>query len=188
MQRKTLKALFLAFVVVGAVLGSLFFASYVRDNDTARQLVEHFGYLGILVTSIFAGINILVPIPAGTFTPIYVAAGFSLPLIIFTITVGTTIGDSIGYLIGVGGKHIAQKTHPTLQKKMRAFAHQHHHLVLPLVFLYSAFSPLPNEVILIPLAVIGIRYRTLLIPLFLGTVLYETLFAYGITSVFHYFF
>ena len=182
------KILGIALFLVLILVGSFFLAAHIQDNASARHLVEQFGYGGILLISIIAGLNLFVPIPAGAFTPIYVAAGFPLLLIILTITIGTTIGDSISYLIGVGGRHITKHAHPTLQTKMQSFAHRHHHLVLPLVFLYSAFSPFPNELILIPLAIIGIRYRVLLVPLLFGTVVYETLFAYGITSAFHYFF
>jgi len=187
-RNRILEILGLVLLIALAFVGSFFLADYVRDNGTARALVEHFGYVGILAISIITGLNLFVPIPAATFAPIYASAGFPLLAIIAALVAGTVIADTIGYLIGLGGRRIATHAHPVLQEKMQRFTEQHHRLVLPLVFLYAAFSPLPNEVILIPLAITGIRYRLLFLPLLFGTILYETLFVYGITSAFHYFF
>lgn len=188
MRARILEILGIALVIAAVLAGSFFLADYIRDNDTAQHLVEQFGYLGMLLIAIVIGLNLFLPVPAAAFTPIYVSAGFSLLGIIATLTLGAMIADAIGYLIGVGGRRITTHTHPALQEKMQLFAVEHHALVLPVVFLFSALSPFPNEVILIPLAMIGIRFRVLFIPLLLGTILYETLLAYSATGIFNYFF
>ena len=167
---------------------ALVFADYVQESDAARALVERFGYVGMLLLSIVAGLNLFVPIPAATFTPVYIAAGFPLYGIIITLVIGTTIADSIGYLIGLGGRHLAELKYPKLREHIGAFAERHRVAVLPLVFLWSSFAPLPNETILIPLALAGMRFRTLIVPLLLGTIVHQTYLAYGLTSVFEYLF
>lgn len=188
MRGRTVKILGIAVVVALALTGSFFLADYVRDNDAARTLIERFGYVGMFLVAIITGLNVFVPIPAATLAPVYVSAGFPLPAVVVILTIGTVIADAIGYLIGVGGRHITKHAHPALQEKMETLAHRHHYLVLPFVFLFAALSPFPNEMILIPLAIIGVRFRALFLPLLLGTLLYETLFAYGATSAFNYFF
>lgn len=175
-------------VIAVTLLGAFFLTQYVKDNETAQRIVEHFGYLGILTISIIIGLNLFLPIPAATFAPIFVSAGLPLPGIIVMLVLGSVIADSAGYLMGVGGRHITKRTHPALQEKMQAFAERHRRFLLPLVFLYSVFSPFPNEVILIPLAIMGIRYRVVFLPLLLGTVVFETLVAYGLTGTFYHFF
>lgn len=177
-------ATIVAGILALAFTASLLFADYVAGNESVQDVVERFGYLGMLIVTIISGLNLFVPIPAATFTPIYVAAGFPLPAIILVLIIGTTIADGIGYLIGLGGKHLAAMRYPHFQERLCSFAKQHHALVLPFVFLYAALSPLPNEIILIPLAFVGFRFRTLLLPLVLGTIIYQSAVAYGAASIF----
>lgn len=188
MRTHILKGLGIILIVALCLLGAFFLADYVQDSNAARALVERFGYFGVFIIALVIGLNLFLPIPAATFTPIYVSAGFPIPGVIIALVLGATIADAIGYLIGVGGRHITKHAHPALQEKMESFAHAHHALVLPCIFLFSAFSPFPNEIIVIPLAVMGIRFRAIFFPLLLGTIFYETFLAYGITSVFEYFF
>ena len=187
MNRRLLEIIGIVCIVAATLVGTFFLAHYVQDNNAAQNLVEQFGYLGILALSIIIGLNLFLPIPAATLAPIFVAAGFALPAIIATVVAGSMFADGVGYLMGVGGKRIAKHAHPAFQKKMQALARRHHTLLLPFVFLYATFSPFPNELILIPLAISGIKYRVLFIPLLLGTILYEAVIAYGLTGAFHYF-
>lgn len=188
MQRRILKILAITLGVGAVLVATFFFADYVTENENVRAFVERTGYLGMLVISIIAGLNLFVPIPAGTFAPVYAAAGFPLPGIIAVLTIGTTIAGGIGYLIGALGKHVASLKYPKVQERIQTFACSHHALILPAVFLFASFSPLPNEVILIPLALAGIKFRHLLLPLIFGNLIYQTLYVYGTTSLFHYFF
>ncbi len=188
MRRRIVEVFGVLLIIVVALTVSFSLANYVTSNDTARNLVEHFGYLGVLLVAIIIGLNLFLPVPAGTLVPIYVVAGLWLPAIIVIHIMGAFIADTISYFVGVGGKHLTQKNPPKFQKKMMAFEQEHHKLILPSVFLYAAFSPFPNEIILIPLALVGIRFRVLWLPLLVGTAFYETLVAYGVISTFRFFF
>ncbi len=174
--------------MLAAMVAAFFLADYVRESSTAQMLVERFGYLGMLGLSIISGLNLFVPIPAATFTPIYTAAGFPLYGIIITLVVGTTLADSIGYLIGRGGKELVEENYPAIQKRIQRTAEKHSLYIIPGVFLWASFSPLPNETMLIPLALAGVRFRTLILPLLCGNIVHQTLFAYGLSSIFEYFF
>jgi len=188
MRRHTLKILAIAAIIAISLIASFFFADFVTESEEAQALVEQTGYLGMLALSIIAGLNLFVPIPAGTFAPIYAAAGFPLPAIIAVLVIGTTIAGSIGYLIGALGKQVARLKYPKIQERIQTFACRHHALILPTVFLYASLSPFPNEVILIPLALAGIKFRYLILPLILGNLVYQTLYVYGTNGLFHYLF
>lgn len=175
-------------IVTLAFAASFFLADYVASNGSARELVERFGYAGILAISVVSGLNLFIPVPAAAFVPVFTAAGFSMPGIITTLIVGTLIADWIGYLLGVAGRHATELHYPKFQKKLRRFAKRHHALILPGVFLYAAFSPFPNEIVLAPLALIGTRFRALFLPLLLGTIAYQILYAYGAQGIFDLFF
>src|SRR3989344_3560309 len=137
MRTRILEVLGIILLIAAALVGSFFLADYVQSNGTARQLVEHFGYLGIFLVALLIGLNLFLPVPAATFTPIFVSAGLPIPGIIVTLVLGALVADTIGYLIGLGGRHITRHTSPALQKKMQSFAERHHALLLPFVFLYS---------------------------------------------------
>lgn len=159
-------------------------ATIVSANGAAREFVGQFGVLGILIVAFISGLNIVVPIHAATFTPIFIEAGFQISTIILVFVVGTTLADLVGYAIGAWGKQAAEVKHPRIHKKLTAFNERHGKLMFPAIFLYSAFVPFPNEVILIPLGLIGFRLRTLIIPLVLGTFLNHTLYTFGFINVF----
>lgn len=178
----------LAALLGGALTLSFFAANYVAQNDAAQALVERFGYVGILLISIIAGLNLLVPIPAATFTPIYEAAGLSLPAIIAVLVIGTFIADAISYLIGIGGRSLTAERFKDLQTRILHFAEAHRAVLPVMVFLYAAFMPFPNEAIVVPLGFIGVPFRLLIIPLLLGNVVHQTLLTYGAVTLFGVFF
>ena len=186
MRKPPLKLLGTTLGIIVVATGAFLLARSVENSEAARSLVEQFGYVGIFLVSVAAGFNLLIPVPAATFAPVYVAAGFSLPAIVVLLSLGTTVADTVSYLIGVGGRNIAHHAHPRFREWIQGVAVEHHALVAPFVFLFAALAPVPNEIILIPLAFIGIRFRTLFIPLLLGTILFNTLLVYGLTGTVEY--
>ena len=184
MKRRTLQLLLTAIAIISVFVAAMFAASYVQEDAAVLALVEQYGYFGILVISIIAGVNIFVPIPAAVFVPIFTAAGYPLVSIIATIVIGTVIADSLSYLLGRVGKETVEQKYPETYRRLKCIDEQHHHLVLPIVFLYATFAPFPNEALMVPLALIGFKYRSLIIPFTLGTILFQTSLALGANSVF----
>lgn len=178
------RVLVIVFLCAAIVFSTVETATFVSSNNGAQALVSKFGYIGILVISILAGVNIFVPVPAATFTPIFIAAGLSMPHIILLLIVGTTIADIAGYTVGRLSKDFASERYPKTYNRIFYMRQQHHKLLLPLVFAYAAFIPFPNEAFLIPLALVGVRLRTFIIPLVLGTAINQILLVYGIQNIF----
>ena len=158
--------------------------SFVHTDSGVQSLIAQYGYVGILVMAIIAGMNIFVPIPAATFTPIFAAAGLWMPLIVLMLIIGTTIADIAGYTIGRLGKEFTSEHYPRTYARIFSLNERNHALLLPFIFIYSAFVPFPNEAFLIPLALVGVRLRTFILPLILGTTVNQILFAYGIQNIF----
>ena len=163
---------------------SLYLANYVSDNEMAQNMVGQFGYLGILVLAIIAGVNVLLPVPAATFVPVFVAAGMWMPLIIITLVIGTVIADYAGYFIGHWSRKFAKDHYPKTYRKVLSLNARHHNLILPFVFFYAALVPFPNEAFIIPLALIGIKFRFILLPLILGNLINQTMLALGTANIF----
>ncbi len=182
-QKMVRSGLFFIFIAV-VVAGSFGLSTYVASDSYAQHLVQTYGGLGVFVISFIAGLNLFIPVPAATFTPIFTAGGMSLFSIIALLVAGTMTANLLAYGIGHYGHSIA-KSHPSkLQDKFIAFYRRHKEYLPYFIFFFTAFLPLPDEVFLIPLALIGVKLRAMIIPLFLGTIVYQTLAALGFDNIF----
>ena len=159
-------------------------ASQLTQDEQARQLVNDFGYIGVVVISFIAGLNAIVPVPAGSFVPIFTAAGLELPLIIVGLVIGTTLADLLAWTVGVLGRKITLHTYPRLEVFTQWIRKKNVWLIALFVFVYASIAPIPNEVILVPLALVGIKLRYLIIPLLAGTVIYNTMLALTAQTIF----
>lgn len=163
-------------------------ANQLMQDEQARQFVNDFGYIGVVVISFVAGLNAIVPVPAGSFVPIFTAAGLELPMIIMALIIGTTLADMLAWYVGVLGRKLTIESYPRLVALIDRIRKQHTWVIIGFVFVYASIAPIPNEVILVPLALAGIRLRTLITPLVLGTIVYQTIFALSAQSLFDWFF
>lgn len=171
-------------VLIAVLVCVFYFAQRLEENAQAVAFIEQFGYTGVLIIAIITGLSAFLPVPAATFVPIFTAAGLLLPLITLMLIIGTTIADVIGYLIGRVSKGIVEDEYPETYKRFLKIKSEHHRLLLPFIFLYAAFVPLPNEAFLIPVALMGVPLRTFIIPLVLGTIVNQTALAYGAQGIF----
>jgi membrane protein YqaA with SNARE-associated domain len=171
-------------VVVGVLAVTFYLAFTIEQNPAAQNILATIGYPGVFILALIIGLNPFMPVPAATFTPIFLSAHLSLPLIIVALTFGTIAADSLGYLFGHVSKSYVRRAHPRIYRFFKNLYTKHHPYVLPVVCFYSAFIPLPNELFLLPLAVLGMPFRTLLIPILIGDAISQTLMALGVQNIF----
>lgn len=181
-----LSVLIVMFAVM--ITGSFLLANKINETTLARELVGHYGYIAILVVAVIAGLNAIVPVPAATFVPVFTEAGLFLPIIVLLLIIGTTIADLIGFAFGSLSRQHIEREYPRLIRLIRALHDRHHLLVVPTIIAYAAVIPLPNEVLVIPLALLGVRFQTLLLPLLIGNSINQAALAYGFDSIFSVFF
>lgn len=184
MKRAYERLFILGAITLSLVLLAFYAASYIENSEAAQRLIETYGVLGIFALAFISGLNLVVPIHAATFTPIFTAAGFGLPLVILILVLGTTLADLLSYGLGRWGRRATNDGMTKVREKVDVFARDHRKLIIPGVFLYAAFVPFPNEAILIPLGLMGFRLWAIFVPLILGTVINQTLFALGFSSAF----
>lgn len=183
-RKKVLNLAVFLVVLAGGLFASLWLTQYVQNDDVSQKLIQEFGHIGILIISFIAGLNALVPVPAATFVPIFTAGGISLPMVIALLIVGTMAANLLTYAIGRYGGEITKSHYPNVQQKLLD-AYQGKERWLPhFVFFFTALIPLPDEIFLIPLGVMGIKLKQIILPLFLGTVFYQTFAAFGIYNIF----
>lgn len=174
-----LKVLFTAGVIVFAVWLSL----VVRENDVVQDLVRDFGYLGLFVASVISGFNLIAPIPIVSFTPLFVGSGLTLVSTVAVISLGLTAGDALGFAIGYLGREIKNPAVAERVARLEAARERSSYLPLLMLFFYAALAPLPNEILVIPMALAGYRF-TQIIPITLaGNFVFNMLVANGLMGV-----
>ncbi len=188
MSRKT-KAIRLSFfvILILVVVALAFWLTQFVTNDTySQKLIQEFGYLGVLIISFIAGLNLFIPVPAATFVPVFTAGGMNLFTIITLLVTGTMLANLLSYGIGRYGSGITKTHYPKIQEKLLTLYHNQKKYAPYLIFGFTALMPLPDEVFLIPLGIIGIQFRSIIVPLLLGTIFYQTFAALGVDNIFKY--
>lgn len=165
------------------VAGAILLASAAATNPVWQARAAEAGMFGVFGVGVIGGLNFLVPIPPATLTPLFAASGLSLPAIIGLLALGTLAADFIGYLFGRVGRKTIEQTYPRTYAFFTNLGQHARWYLLPLVTLYAAFIPFPNEAILIPLAVSGIRFLILLPALLVGNLLHQAILVYSIAGL-----
>ena len=155
------------------------------ENVRVLEVVRRFGYPGLLAVSAVSGFNVVVPIPIIAFFPFLMEAGLHPVLSVLIIGTGMTIGDMVGYLLGRAGRKIVEKPH--WMARLERVRERHRFAPYILLFFYAAFAPVPNELIVIPLALIGCRWYGVLGAALGGNLIFNSLAAAGFQGVFDFF-
>ncbi len=170
-----------AFVFTLLILGSY----WLITSTNIEAFVSVYGYPAMFIVALISGFNVLIPIPAVAFVPLMTAAGLSLWITLFIIVVGMSLGDTIGYLLGrYGRKAIEGRTLPFFFLHCDSFIKRHPKALFLFVFFYGALVPAPNEIIVVPLAVLECRWTKVLLPLFLGNAVFTIIATFGVISLF----
>ncbi|MCA9361478.1 hypothetical protein KC845_02890 [Candidatus Kaiserbacteria bacterium] len=188
LNKKIGHLILLASLLLIIVTASFLAASAIENNDTAKELIGDFGYLGVFVIALIAGLNAIIPVPVATFTPIFLAGGLSIYLIIIFLVAGTLLADLVGFFIGKWGHSFVTNHYPGTFEKIANLHQKHSYLIPYFVFFYASFVPFPNEAYLIPLGLLNVPLRSFIIPIILGTFVYITISVFGFDAIFNYFF
>lgn len=181
--KKYSKQILIALVIMSIFGVALYFANMLTESERVLSLVEQFGYVGVLITAIIAGLNTFVPLPAATFAPLFIEAGLSIPIIIIVLATGTLIADSVGFALGHVSREIIKAKYPKMFDFFTKLQQEHTHLILPVVILYASFIPFPNEAILIPLALAGAQFKHLILPLIIGNTVHQIILVFGVQTI-----
>ena len=144
--------------------------------DWMRNFAVQYGYLGIFLISLLGAMSIFVPIPytvvifvlggLQTFDPLWIAVAAGT---------GAAIGEFSGYLIGFGGRRVIgekyKKKMDFLMKLFKKFG--------PIVIFVFALTPLPDDLLFIPLGVMRYSLLQAFIPALLGKFFSNLIIAYS---------
>ncbi|HVP92214.1 MAG TPA: VTT domain-containing protein [Acidobacteriota bacterium] len=145
------------------------------------SLSTQYGYFGIFLISLIGSLSIFFPIPytvviftlgglkAGNgwaYDPLWIAAAAGL---------GSTLGEFSGYLLGFGGRRVISEKY---KKKMDVLVKLLNRYG-PLVVFVFALTPLPDDLIFIPLGVMRYSILRTLIPALIGKFFMNLIVAYS---------
>ncbi len=139
-----------------------------------ENFAYQYGYFGIFLISLLGASSIIFPIPytviifalGNTFEPLWIAVAAGL---------GAAIGEILGYLIGVGGgKFISEK----YQGKMESVTKVIERYGWIYIFVF-ALTPLPDDLLFIPLGVMRYGLLRAFVPALIGKFLMSVIVAYS---------
>ncbi len=138
------------------------------------------GYIAAFIIATLGGVSTITA-SSYFFTVITLAGGGANPYILgFVAGTGITIGDSLFYYLGLRGRDVAnKKVHKWTDKFSKWLEKRPRWLVPIIVFIYTAFTPLPNDILTVSLGLSSYPYKYLIIPMWAGNIIITILTALG---------
>jgi membrane protein YqaA with SNARE-associated domain len=141
-----------------------------------RNLAAQYGYLGIFLMAFIGALSIFVPLP---YTVVIFALGgqtaFEPVWIALAAGLGSSLGEFSGYLLGFGGrKAINERYKRKMDVLVRVF-----NKFGPIAIFVFALTPLPDDLLFIPLGVMRYSIVKTFIPAFVGKFFMNLIVAYS---------
>ena len=143
-------------------------------EDWMLQFAHQFGYLGVFVISFIGSVSVIFPIPytlvifflGSVLDPFFVAVSGGL---------GAALGEFSGYALGYYGRTVVNKER---RRKMDYMVKLFDRYGPVTIFLF-ALTPLPDDLLFIPLGVMRYPFLKAFIPSLLGKMLMTFILAYS---------
>jgi membrane protein YqaA with SNARE-associated domain len=150
-------------------------------QDWLYTFATQYGYLGIFLISLIGAMSIFVPIPYPVV--IFILGGYKEgsvwvfdPLLIAAAAgIGSAIGEFSGYLLGAGGRKIISDKY---KKRMNFITRLFKKYGSVAIFVF-ALTPLPDDLLFIPLGVMRYNLLRAFIPAVLGKFFSNLIIAYS---------
>jgi len=146
-----------------------------------ESLAVQYGYFGVFLISLIGALSIIFPIP---YTVIIFTLGglkvgeawvFEPLLIAIAAGIGSAIGEFSGYLLGIGGrKVISYKYKKKMDSLVRVF-----NKYGPITIFLFALTPLPDDLLFIPMGVMRYSIVKAFIPALIGKFCMNLIVAYS---------
>ena len=142
--------------------------------DFIYTFAQQYGYLGVFLTSLLGAVTIIFPFPYTLI--IYFMGGFLDPFFVAIAGgLGSAVGEFSGYLAGYYGRKIVGEKHQRQMDYMMKLFDRYGSLG---IFLF-ALTPLPDDLLFIPLGIMRYKFIKAFVPCFLGKLLMSYILAYS---------
>lgn len=139
-----------------------------------EQFALQFSYLGVFLISLVGALSVIIPIP---YTLVIYLLGSVLDPFLVAVSggLGSALGEFSGYVLGYYGRVVLSKER---RRKMDYMMKVFHRYGFAAIFLF-ALTPLPDDLLFIPLGIMRYRFLKAFIPAFLGKMLMCFILAYS---------
>jgi membrane protein YqaA with SNARE-associated domain len=139
-----------------------------------EQFALQFGYLGVFLISLVGAMSVIIPIP---YTLVIYLLGSVLDPLLVAVSggLGSALGEFSGYVLGYYGRVVLSKER---RRKMDYMMKVFHRYGFAAIFLF-ALTPLPDDLLFIPLGIMRYRFLKAFVPAFLGKMLMCFILAYS---------
>ncbi len=178
MNRSTYQHGILVFCVLSfSVAAWVILLHYISPTELVNIIGVHNGYLVMFLIALFGGVSSFTAV-SFVATALTLSAGGLNPIILALASgVGTTLSDSLFFLIGKHAHTVIES--PKLSRlidKTAIWLNDRSRLVVGLfIYLYTGFTPLPTDVLTILLGVTRQPYISIIIPPVLGNITFTFL-------------
>ncbi len=167
--------------------------SVLLSNTTPEAFVEYIGiengYVLMFALAFFSGVSLFTGVPYVLTLITLVAGGLNPILIAFVATIGDGLGGTVAYGLGRMSGKLAERGYVrTIQEYLLSTAQKRPWLLPLAIFAYGCAAPLSNDVVTIPMGIARYPFIKTMIPLQLGTFVYNSVIAFAGLYVYTYFF
>lgn len=189
MDMKRLERWFIpAAIILVIIAGWATLLYFYTPEEIVNEVGPQRGYLLAFAVATFGGVSTITS--SSFYTTIYILADGGLnPFYLGIIGgLGITIGDSLFFYLGYRGKDVLKGRMRRYSKKLSKWIKKKPKwLIEVLTFFYAGFTPFPNDVLMIALAISNIRYKMILPALLAGNLAAVLIFSYFASKGIRYF-
>jgi len=174
------------FLIIGILLIAIYILFYLNvpsfglaiENfiEKAKNFSLNNGYWGAFVISLFGNSTILISIPYPT--AIFVLGSLGLnPFLLGLISgLASAVGEVVAYLFGLGGRQLLSQKYIEKFKSIDNYLRRKPKAVPVILYLFAA-TPIPDDIILVPLGMMKYKFWKAFIPVTLGKITHSLIFA-----------
>ncbi|RLI34553.1 hypothetical protein DRO53_03275 [Candidatus Bathyarchaeota archaeon] len=132
------------------------------------QLLQELGILGVFAVSFIGASSIFIPIPYHVLI-FWIGANthYNIYLLVAAAGLGSALGEMVGYLAGYAAKKVfSEQRRRRLDAMLRVLLR--HKKIWPLLIFFFALTPLPDDVLFVPLGLIQFGFARSFIPCLAG--------------------
>lgn len=133
-----------------------------------------YGYFGVFLISFVGSLSIIIPVPYTLL--IYVMGGVLDPILVAIASgLGSAVGEFSGYILGYYGRAMISEER---QRKMDFMVKVFDRYGFFAIFIF-ALTPLPDDLLFIPLGIMRYKFVKAFVPSLLGKLLMSFILAYS---------
>lgn len=142
--------------------------------DWMYEFALQYGYVGVFTISFLGALSIIVPIPYTLF--LFFLGGFLNPVLVAIFAgLGAAAGEFSGYVLGYYGQKILSEERKRKINFIKRVFERYGYIA---IFLF-ALTPLPDDLLFIPLGMMRYSILKACIPALLGKILMSFIIAYS---------